>query len=75
MLTIHVPSTFLTERFGQTHKVTNSYMQAILQFPTPNFSLSSLRSFYDKLEAYIRGVESLEQSQDSFGATCIRVII
>ena len=35
----------LKERFGQTHKIVNAYMQALLDLPRPTSHVSSLRSF------------------------------
>ena len=63
----------LTKRFGQRHKV-NAYMKALLNLPAPSDNLESIRSFYDKFEAYIRGLESLGQNQDIYGSLFIPVI-
>ena len=65
----------LQERFGQTHKITHAYMQSLTQLPPPTSNIHSLRSFYDKMEAYIRGLESLGQAQDSFGSLLVPVLI
>ncbi|XP_032227965.2 uncharacterized protein LOC116611657 [Nematostella vectensis] len=65
----------LKERFGQTHRLTNAHMTALLylQFPTSN--LESLRPFCDALETNIRALEALGKSQDSFGELLIPVIL
>ena len=57
----------LIERFGQTDKIINAYMQALLEIPQPRSQLASLRKFYDKMEGYVKGleVEALGQSQDT----------
>ena len=65
----------LKERFGQPHKITNAYMQALLDLPAPQYNLISLRNYYDKQEAYIRGLESLGRSGDSYGALLIPIIL
>lgn len=65
----------LTKRYGRTHKVTNAYMRALLDLPAPTDSLESLRSYNDKFEAYIRGLESQGQSQEMFGSLLIPVIL
>ena len=65
----------LQERFGQTHKITNAHMAALLDLPNPSNQLDSLRSFYDELETNIRGLEALGKSQDSFGDLLIPIII
>ena len=65
----------LRERFGQIHKITNAYMQAFLQIPTPNNTLPSLRNYYDRLETYIHGLESLGEFQDSYGKLLVPIIL
>ncbi|XP_060596649.1 uncharacterized protein LOC132750656 [Ruditapes philippinarum] len=65
----------LKERFGQTHKVVNAYMQGLLDLPRPTSQLSSLRPFQEKMEAYIRGLQSLGQGHESFGNLLIPVIL
>ena len=50
-------------------------MQSLTQLPPPTSNIHSLRSFYDKMEAYIRGLESLGQAQDSFGSLLVPVLI
>ncbi|XP_063435994.1 uncharacterized protein LOC134716907 [Mytilus trossulus] len=41
-------------------------MRALLDIPAPHDTLESLRTFHDKSEAYIRGLESLGQCQNSY---------
>ena len=65
----------LRERFGQPHKMINAYMKALLELPAPLSNLYSLRDFHDKSEAYIRGLESLEQGQEMYGSLLIPVIL
>ncbi|XP_063411556.1 uncharacterized protein LOC134694475 [Mytilus trossulus] len=65
----------LTNRYGQTHKIINAYMRSLLDMPVPDERLESLRAFYDKSEAYIRGLESLGQCQEMFGSLLIPVIL
>ena len=65
----------LNERFGQTHKIVNVYMQALLELPRPTSHVSSLRSFQEKLETYISGLQSFGQGQESFGNLFIPVIL
>ncbi|XP_063404673.1 uncharacterized protein LOC134688131 [Mytilus trossulus] len=57
----------LIERFGQTHKITQAHLQALLAITPPQDDLISLRMFYDKMESLVRGLESLGQTQDSYG--------
>ncbi|XP_071176443.1 uncharacterized protein [Mytilus edulis] len=63
------------ERFGQKHKIIQSYMQSLLDIPAPKNTLTHLRSYYDRTETYIRGLESLGQVQDSYGSLLVPVIL
>ncbi|XP_069108234.1 uncharacterized protein [Argopecten irradians] len=65
----------LHERFGQEHKITQRYMPALLDIPTPNNSLVGLRQFYDKVEIYVRGLESLGQSENVYVALLVPIIL
>ena len=65
----------LKERFGQTHKIVKAYMQALFDLPRPTSHVSNLRSFQEKLETYISGLQSLGQGQESFGNLLIPVIL
>ncbi|XP_060571807.1 uncharacterized protein LOC132729986 [Ruditapes philippinarum] len=65
----------LKERFGQSHKIIHAYIQALLNLPAPSNTLHSMRNYYDKLEAYIRGLESLGQCQNTYGTLLVPVII
>ena len=65
----------LHERYGQKHRIVQTYMQALLDLPAPMNTISSLRTFYDKTESYIRGLESLNQTESSYGALLVPVIL
>ncbi|XP_060588880.1 uncharacterized protein LOC132744245 [Ruditapes philippinarum] len=65
----------LKERFGQSHKIIHAYIQALLNLPAPSNTLHSMRNYNDKLEAYIRGLESLGQCQNTYGTLLVPVII
>ena len=65
----------LRERFGQSHKIVNAHMQALLDIPKPVNSLSSLRLFHDSVESHIRGLDALGKSEDSCGALLIPNIL
>ena len=65
----------LKERFGQDQQIIDAYMKNLLELPSPSLSPSSLRHFYDKMETNIRGLESLGQTQDTFGALLVPIII
>ncbi|MES9974415.1 MAG: DUF1759 domain-containing protein [Candidatus Thiodiazotropha sp.] len=65
----------LHERYGQKHRIVQTYMQALLDLPAPMNTISSLRTFFDKTEIYIRGLESLDQMESSYGALLVPVIL
>ena len=65
----------LRERFGQRHKIIQSYMNALMELPKPSYSVYSLRSYYDSLETYIRGLDSLGHDQESYGTLLVPVIL
>ena len=50
-------------------------MQALLQLPAPSNSLHSLRHYYDKMEIYIRGLESVGQYQETYGSLLVPVVL
>jgi hypothetical protein len=50
-------------------------MQALLNLPAPVNTVQSCRNFYDKSETLIRGLESLGQSQESYGALLVPVMM
>ena len=65
----------LKERFGQEHQIVNAYMQGLLELPRPMSTIVSLRTFQEKMESYIGGLQSLGQGQDSFGFLLVPVIL
>ena len=65
----------LQERFGQPFKVQSAYMKALWTIPKPTGDLSSLRSFSDSLESYIRGLQSLGKNEDSYGDLLVHMVL
>ena len=65
----------LEERFGQTHRITNAHMQALLDLPNPTESAISLRMFYDRLENHVRIPEALGKTQDTYGDLLVPIIL
>jgi len=60
--------TLLKDRFGQTFKLVNAHMEALLNLGKPTNSLSSLQAFYDSIEKHMRALLSLGKSSDSYGS-------
>ena len=50
----------LTERFGQQYKLVDAHMEALLNVPSPLKTLTSLQSFYDTIQNYMRSLSALE---------------
>ena len=65
----------LRERYGDEQHIVDAYMKNLLELPSPSFNSHSLRSFYDIMESSIRGLESLGQSQESFGSLLVSIIL
>ena len=64
----------LQERFGQSHRIVNAHMEAMLNLPNPSTQLVSLQQFYDTLETHIRGLEALGKSHESYGGILVPII-
>ncbi|XP_071145416.1 uncharacterized protein [Mytilus edulis] len=64
----------LRERFGQNHKITNAYIQNLIDLPAPRSNADSLRNFSDRIECSIRGLESLGTNESTFGAILTPII-
>ncbi|XP_063436092.1 uncharacterized protein LOC134717532 [Mytilus trossulus] len=64
----------LRERFGQNHKITNAYIQNLMDLPAPRSNADSLRNFSDRIECSIRGLESLGTNESTFGAILTPII-
>jgi len=65
----------LQERFGQTEKMVNAHMHALLALPNPSNNLASLLSFHDGLENHIKGLSALHQSKESYSALLVPIIL
>ena len=50
-------------------------MHALVNTPKPVNTLSSLRLFHDTVETHIRGLTALEQSENSYGALLVPIIL
>lgn len=65
----------LVERYGQSQKIIHTHMQSLLKLPAPTNDAHSLKFFYDKMETLVRGLESLGQHQESYGALLTPVLL
>ena len=67
--------TLLRDRYGQPHKVINAYMRALWELEKPCEDLISLRTFYDSLESYIRGLKALGKDEVSYGELLVPMVL
>ena len=65
----------LKERYGETHKLTDAHMQALVELKNPNNTLSSLQFFYDSIEGHIRSLQSLGTPQGMYGSMLVPIIL
>lgn len=64
----------LRERYGQAHKVRSALMKALWELPKPADDLVSLRTFFDCLQGYIRGLAALGKAEESYGDLLVPII-
>jgi len=65
----------LKQRFGQTHKIVNAYMQSLINLPNPTPNISNLKDFYDSMENYIRGLEGIGETHETYGSLLVPIIL
>ena len=65
----------LKKRFGQKQLVVNAYMDAVMKLPYTTSDVKKLRRFYDTLEGYLRGLESLEITSESYGCLLLPILL
>ncbi|XP_063420583.1 uncharacterized protein LOC134705796 [Mytilus trossulus] len=65
----------LRDRFGQPSKLIHAYMKALMNLPAPTNDAFSLRSYGDRLESYVRGLESLGQTSEMYGSLLVPVVL
>ena len=65
----------LKQRFGQSYKLINAHIQALLNLPKPANNHSSLQTFYDTIENHMRGLSSLGKSSDTYGSLLTPIIL
>ena len=53
----------LKERFGITDTIVSTYLEAFIEIPQPRNELRSLKTVYDQIESYVRGLDALGESQ------------
>ena len=63
------------KRFGQKQLVVNAYMDAVMKLPYATSDVKKLRRFYDTLEGYLRGLESLEITSKSYGCLLLPILL
>ena len=65
----------LKERYGKPRKIIAAHMRAMYHLSKPNDNKSSIRTFIDRLESHIRGLEALGKGTDTYGDLLVCIII
>ena len=65
----------LKERFGNTEKIFSTYLEALIEIPQPRNELRSLKTVYDQIESYVRGLDALGESQATYGKLLVPIIV
>ncbi|KAG1668338.1 Ubiquitin-like modifier-activating enzyme ATG7 [Nymphon striatum] len=65
----------LENRYGKKQQLVAAYMKGLWELPSPNFSIKSLQYFHDKLETYVRGLQSLGKNEDHYGELLVPIIL
>lgn len=65
----------LKKRFGKSQVLTNAYMESLSKIDAPSSETKNLRTFYDKCEANIRGLETLGVTTESYGSLLIPILL
>ena len=67
----------LKQRFGNRQLVISSHMEALTKIPriTAVHEVRRLRNLYDAVESHVRGLESLEISQEMYGCFLTPIIM
>lgn len=64
----------LKSRYDDNQKIMDSLMQAILDIEAPTMNATSLLSFYDNIETYVRGLISLGKHETHIGDFVLPII-
>jgi len=64
----------LQKRFGQQDKIADALMQGLIQLPSPSNDADCLQTFSDRMETSIRGLESLGQSEETYGDLLVPIV-
>jgi len=65
----------LLERYGDTHKLTGTHMQALVELKSPSNTLPSLQLFYNSIESHIRSLQSLGTTQKMYESMLVPIIL
>ena len=65
----------LKERFGITDTIVSTYLEALIEIPQPRNELRSLKTVYDQIESYVRGLDALGESQATYGKLLVPIIV
>ncbi|XP_057374753.1 uncharacterized protein LOC130695607 [Daphnia carinata] len=64
----------LKERYGRK-PVIAAYMRALYNLQKPEANLKTLRGFYEQVESYVHGLESLRKAPDTYGDLLVCILL
>ena len=64
----------LQDWYGQPQKVRSALIKALWELPKPSGELVSLRTFFDRMQGYIRDLDALGKKEDSYGDLLVPII-
>jgi len=67
--------TLLRDRYGQSQRIINAHVQALLDLPRPENRLTSLQFFHDTITSHVRCLQSLGKSPKSLETLLVPMIL
>ncbi|XP_074649039.1 uncharacterized protein LOC141904353 [Tubulanus polymorphus] len=64
----------LVARFGRPHRISEAYLDALINLEAPYYDLRSVRTFYETIEQKIRSLEALGIETNSYGTLLVQII-
>ena len=65
----------LKKRFGQSHILVSSHMQALIDLSSPTNTLEDLRRFHDLIESHIHSLTSLGRPTNTYSAMLVPFLL
>lgn len=65
----------LKQIFGQPNMIVNAYMQCLISLPSPSANTRDLKTSYDSMENYIRGLDWIGQIHESYESFLVPITL